>query len=41
MKILRSVPERSREEIEEIVGEDLVKWGEKNISEFQKRRRER
>ena len=34
-KILRAVPERSRDEIEEIVGEDFVKLGEGNISEFQ------
>ena len=34
-KILRAVPERSRDEIEEIVREDFVKWGEGNISDFE------
>ena len=36
-KILRAVLERSNDELEEIVGEDLVKWGEGNISEFQQK----
>ena len=37
-RILREVPERSRDEIEEIVGEDFVKWGEGNISNFQRKK---
>ena len=37
-KIIRAVPERSRDEIEELVGEDFVKWGEGNISEMQKKK---
>ena len=37
-KIRRAVPERCREELEKIVGEDFVKWGEGNISEFQKKK---
>ena len=37
-KILRAVSERSRDEMEEIVGEDFVKWGEGNISEFQRKK---
>ena len=37
-KILRAVPERSRDELEEIVGEDFMKWGEGNISEFQRKK---
>ena len=35
-KIIRAVRERSREELEEMVGEDFVKLGDGNISEFQK-----
>ena len=37
-RILREVPERSRDEIEEIVGEDFVKWEEGNISNFQRKK---
>ena len=37
-KILRAVPERPRDELEEIVREDFVKWGEGNLSEFQKKK---
>ena len=37
-KSLRAVPESSGDELEEIVGEDFVKWGEGNISEFQKKK---
>ena len=37
-KILRAVPERSRDEIEEIVGDNFKKWGEGNISEFQRKK---
>ena len=37
-KIVRAVPERSRDELEEIMGEELKKWGEGNISEFQKKK---
>ena len=37
-KMLRAVPERSRDELEEIVGDTFVKWGEGNISEFQKKK---
>ena len=37
-KIIRAVPERSRDEIEEIVGEEFVKWSEGNISEFQRKK---
>ena len=37
-KILRAVPERSRDELEEIVGEDFMKWGEGNINEFQRKK---
>ena len=37
-KILRAVPERSSDEMEEIVGEDFVEWGEGNISEFQRKK---
>ena len=37
-KIHRAVPERSRDELEEIVGEDFLSWGEGNISEFQKKK---
>ena len=40
-KILRAVPERSKDELEEIVGEDFVKWGEGNISEFQRKKARR
>ena len=40
-KILRAVPERPRDEVDEIVGEDFVKWGEGNISEFQKKKAKR
>ena len=36
--ILRAAPERSRDDLEEIVGEDFVKCGEGNISEFQKKK---
>ena len=38
-KIHRAVPERSGDELEEIVGKDFVKWVEGNISEFQKKKR--
>ena len=37
-KIIRAVPERSRDEIEELVGQDFVKWGEGTISEMQKKK---
>ena len=37
-KSLRAVPESSGDELEEIVGEDFVKWGEESISEFQKKK---
>ena len=37
-KILRAVPERSSDEMEEIMGEDFVKWGEGNISKFQRKK---
>ena len=37
-KILLAVPERSRDELEELVGEDFVKWAEGNISEFHKKK---
>ena len=37
-KILRAVPERSRDKMEEIVGENLVKWGEGNISDIQRKK---
>ena len=38
-KIVRAVPERSSDELEEILGEDFVKWSEGNISEFQKKKK--
>ena len=37
-KNLRAVPEGSRDELEEIVGEDFMKLGDGNISEFQKKK---
>ena len=37
-KILRAVPERSRDELEEILGGDFVKFDYGNISEFQKKK---
>ena len=37
-KILRAVTERSRDELQEKVGEDFEKWDEANISEFQKKK---
>ena len=40
-KILRAVPEMSKDEIKEIVGEDFVKWDEGNISEFQRKKAKR
>ena len=40
-KIHRAVPERSRNELEKIVGEDFMKWGEGNISEFQRKKARR
>ena len=40
-KILQAVPERSRDEMEEIVGEDFMKWGEGNISDFQRKKAKR
>ena len=33
-KILWAVPERSRDEIEEIVGDDFVKWAKKTSSDL-------
>ena len=38
MKILLEVPERSREEVAEIVGEKFVKLGDGNVSDFQKKK---
>ena len=40
-KIFRAVPERSGNEIEEIVGETFVKLGEGNISEFPRKKAKR
>ena len=37
-KILRAVPERSRNELEEIAGESFVKMGEGIVSDFQKKK---
>ena len=37
-KILRAVPERSRDKLEEIGGENFVKWGDGNVSDFQKKK---
>ena len=37
-KILRVVPERSRDELEEIVGEDFVRLVDGIISKFQKKK---
>ena len=37
-KILRAVPERSRDKMEEIVRENVVKWGEGNISVFPRKK---
>ena len=37
-KMLRANPGRSRDELEEIVGEDFLKLGDGNISEFQKKK---
>ena len=37
-KILRAVPKRSRDKMEEIVRENLVKWGEGNISDIQRKK---
>ena len=38
-KILRAVPERSRDELEGIVGENFAKVDDGKISEFQKKKR--
>ena len=38
MKILRAVPERSRDELEKIVGENFVNLNDGNVSDFQKRK---
>ena len=36
--ILRSVSERPRDELEEIIGEKLAKLGDGNVSDFQKKK---
>ena len=38
VKILRAAPEGSRDQLEEIVGEDFAKLGDGIISEFQKKK---
>ena len=37
-KILRAVPERSRDDLEKIVGENFVKLGDININDFQEKK---
>ena len=37
-KIFREIPERSRDELEEIMGEKFVKFGDGNVSDSQKKK---
>ena len=38
-KVLRAVPERPRDEIKEIVGDDFVEWAKETSVKSRKRRR--